>query len=363
MDPLSSTLCLLLGSALPLTALWFFLARGMRQFQVSSAYGEVSRQLGLDVDTRGMSLQGHLGDRRIWIGEVMVGHGPERQMMTWGVLDLTRPLNLGFLVRRKGRTTRLLRGRSAPDAPIGDEELDRVLQVQGDEPGRVRAMFSPNVRQALRALMDVWPEVAITDRSVRVHMARPEASIERLQLLVSSMLGLAEALEEARKEVETPARLDAEVPAWTELAERMGLQIEPWIPAISGEFEGHRVLVSTRRQTDGYQAGLRLWFKAHDDTGLRLRLQNEPDGYWSVGQDIQIGDATFDDSFVIKGWDPQVIRDLLNDDARVALLELSEHGQPEVDDRCIDVEHIPLSVSELEQAIHAAVSLAKALGW
>ena len=34
----------------------------MRQLHVATAYGEVSRQLGLDVDTRGVSLQGHLDD-------------------------------------------------------------------------------------------------------------------------------------------------------------------------------------------------------------------------------------------------------------------------------------------------------------
>lgn len=363
MDTLQSALCLLLGSALPLTALWFFLARGMRQFQVSTAYGEVSRQLGLDVDTRGMSLQGHLGDRRIWIGEVMVGHGPERRMMTWGVLDLTRPLNLGLLVRRKGRTTRILPHRKAPDAPIGDADLDRVLQVQGDEPSRVSALFAPEVRQSLRALMDVWPEVALTDRSVRVHLNRPEASVERLQLLVSSMLGVAEALEDARRDVDCPARLQFELPAWAAAAGRLGLEIEPWLPAMSGEMDGYRVVVATRRQTDGYQVGIRLWLGEHTQTGLRLRLQEGPDGYWSVGQDIQVGDPAFDGGFVIKGWDPETIRGLLGADARRALLDLAILGQPEVDDHCIDVEHISMDLDEVEQAVRAAVRVAKALGW
>ncbi len=363
MNTLQSALCLLLGSAIPLAALFFFVRRAMRQLQVASAYGEVSRQLGLDVDTRGVSLQGHLGDRRIWIGEVMVGHGPERRMVTWGVLDLTRPLALGLVVRRRGRSLPLLRGRAAPDAAIGDPALDRLLHVQGDEPDRVRALFTPPVRQALRTLMDAWPEIAITDRAVRVHLSRPEASAERLHLLVSAMLGLAEALEAARAQVAAPSRLDEVVQNLRATAERLGLDLEPAFPALSGQLEGRRVLVAARRDQHGYSAVVRLWFRPHPATGLRLRPQTEPDGYWSVGQDIQFQDPGFDGRFVIKGWDPEQIRELLGPDARAALVELLALGAVAADDRCLDVEGVALEPGSCEAALSLATRVAERLGW
>lgn len=363
MDPIQSALCLLLGFAIPTTALFLILRRGMRQLSVSAAYGEVSRRLGLDVDTRGTSLQGHLGERRIWIGSVMVGHGPERQMMTWGVLDLTRPLGLGLLVRRKGRTTRILRRAPAPDAPIGDAELDRAFEVQGDDPGRVRALFTPAVRASLHQLMDSWPEIALTDRAVRVHLNAPETSTQGLENLVATMLGMADALESARREVPAPSRVLPDLPHWEALGRTLSLEVEPWLPALSGEFEGYRMLVSTRRSAAGYAVGLRLWFRPHRHAGLRLRQQTEPDGYWSVGQDIQVADQAFDAAFVIKGWDPQAIVELLNDEVRASLLALSEHGQPEVDDRCLYVEGLPRDPAVVEQATRDAVRVAKALDW
>lgn len=363
MDAVLQALCLLAAAALPLTALWIVVARGLRQLQVSSAYGEVSRQLGLDTDTRGLSLQGHLGDRKLWIGEVMVGHGPERRMMTWGVLDLTRPLGLGLLARRRGRTTALLRRGQAPQATVGDPDLDRAFEVQGDDPARIRGLFTPQVRQALRGLTDEWPEVALTDRAVRVHLARPEASTGRLQRLVASMLELAEALEAARREVEPPARLAPSVAEWSALGARLGLQVETWLPGLEGTLDGRRVQLNLRRNDGGYEAGLRLWFAAHRNTGIRLRKQLEPDGYWSVGQDIQIGDPAFDRAFVIKGWDPERIREMLDTDTRAALLALAEVGHPEVDDRGLYVEGIALTPERLEASAHAALGVARALGW
>src|SRR5690349_9958453 len=115
-------------------ALFMFARRGMRQLQIASTYGDVARELGLDVDTRGVSLQGHLGDQRLWVGEVMVGHGPDRRMVCWGVLDLERPLGLGLLMRRRGLSERLFRRpRGVRITPV-DPDLDRHVEIHGDDP-------------------------------------------------------------------------------------------------------------------------------------------------------------------------------------------------------------------------------------
>ena len=70
MDALSSLLCLLTGTALPTGAAFLLVRRATRQLAVSETYGSVSRELGLDVDTRGLSLRGHLGEQRLWVGDV-----------------------------------------------------------------------------------------------------------------------------------------------------------------------------------------------------------------------------------------------------------------------------------------------------
>src|SRR5690606_30664977 len=174
LDPLLPLVCLATGTALPLTALFLLVRRGMRQLQVAETYIEVARRLGLAADTRGLSLQGHMDDRRLWIGEVMVGHGPQRQLVTWGVVDLLRPLGLGIMFRRRGLSERLFRRSRAPEIDFDDPELARALEVRGDDRARVRALLTPAVRDALRALMARWPDVVVTDDSVRVHLKHPE---------------------------------------------------------------------------------------------------------------------------------------------------------------------------------------------
>jgi hypothetical protein len=337
--------------------------RGKRQLDVATAYSDVSRRLGLDVDTRGVSLHGHVERRRIWIGDVMVGHGPKRRTMTWGVVDLTRPLGLGLLVRRKGPTLNLLRRRAAPDSTVGDPDLDKVLSVQADDPARATQMFSSDVRATITDLMARWPEIAITDDAVRVHLSRPEANTDRLQRLVDTMLDLADALEHARHAIEPPSQLAGLHKSWGDIASRYSLDLEPWLPGLAGMHQGRYIVVSPRRTTDGYCADLHLWFGAHSPTGLQLQPQTRPGGYWNVGQDIRTADDAVDHAYVIKGWDPGRVVDLLTDDARTALQALSELGVPDINDKRLHIEQLSLEPEVIEETLQLAHRLAEALGW
>ena len=72
-DTLFALLCLLTGAAIPVVLVALVLSRARRQLRTSGAYREVARNMGLDVDTRGLSLQGVREDRPLWVGEVLVG--------------------------------------------------------------------------------------------------------------------------------------------------------------------------------------------------------------------------------------------------------------------------------------------------
>ena len=323
---------------LPLTILFFFVNRGMRQLRVASAYGEVARHLGLPVDTRGVSLQGHLDDRRIWIGEVMVGHGPDRRQVTWGVIDMDRALGLGLVIRRRGLSQRLFRRRRGPNILLGGD-IDKRVEIQGDDPTRVRAILTPQVRLALESLMNRWPDVVVTDQSVRVHLPRPESSGVRLQSLVTGMISLADEVELARHAIAPPERLMPLLPELQELGRQMALQCDPWLPALEGAKDGRRLLITPRRDGEGYSFDIRVYFPDPVDTGFRLATQVGPGGYWSVGQDIQVGDESFDAAFVIKGYDPFRVVERLTAPVREALLAITRTKHDvEVDDRCL---HIP----------------------
>lgn len=357
-------LALLLGITLPVSVFYLVFSRGKRQLDVAVAYRQVARNLGLNIDTRGVSVKGHLGDRRLWVGEVLVGHGPDRQLSIWGVVDMERPLSLGLQVRYRALSERLFRRGKGTGVELGDEALDRLVEVHGDDPQRVRALMgNREVKGALRALMARWPDVVITDYSVRVHLKRALSSERTLQDLVDGMLRLAAALEMARREVPVPLRLVDAVAAWGELSESLGLELEEWLPAMVGELGSRRVVLTTWRAEQGYQADLRLYFREHREVGLRVRPQLRPDGYWSVGQDIQFDDPDFDRAFVIKGWDPRRIRNLLGPEARQALLGALQSGHVQIDDKRLHLRDLPLEPEALGVAVDRALRIADALGW
>ena len=91
--------------------------------------------------------------------------------------------------------------------------------------------------------------------------------------------------------------------------------------------------------------------------------QEGPDGYWSVGQDIQVGAPDFDERFVLKGWDPAAVVEMLTPEVRERLLELSSLGELTVDDHHIQVRGLPLEASTLREVIELATSAAEGLGW
>ncbi len=361
MDFISSVVCLLVGVALPLATLFLVLRRGWRQLAVAEAYGEVSRRLGLPVDTRGVSLHGHVGDRRLWVGEVMVGHGPDRRMMCWGVLDLQRPLGLGVLLRRRGLSERVFRRARSPEVALADAELERLLEVHADEPGRLRQMLTDDVLASLKHLLHRWRDVVVTDRAVRVHLAQPLATASELQELVDGLFQLAGVLHQARATVDPPTALQGWVDDLGPIAQELGLEVDPHWPALFGTLDGHRVELVPQRAGNGYTFALRWVDPGDRDMGLLVRPQVAPDGYWSVGQDIQFEDEDFDRAFVVKGYDPDAVRDLLGLEPSAALITLGEHGVLELDDQRLEVRGLPAEAEVLRNALVRARALAAAL--
>lgn len=361
MDVLTSFFCLLIGVALPLAALFLLVRRVWRQLAVAEAYGDVSRRLGLPVDTRGVSLHGHIGDRRLWVGEVMVGHGPERRMMCWGVLDMQRPLGLGMLIRRRGLSERVFRRARTPEVALRDTDLERLVEVHSDEPRLLHDMLTPDVLACLRQMLARWRDVVVTDRAVRVHLAEPLATTVELQELVDGLFQLAGVLQEARGQLEPPSALLPWVDELAGLGKEFGLELDRSWPALHGDLDGHRLELFPQRTSSGHTFVLR-WVD-HDDRGLGLlvRPQVDPDGYWSVGQDIQFDDDAFDRAFVVKGYDPDAVRDLLDEETREALLALDEHGSLELDDQRLELRGLPADADVLRTALVRARALAVTL--
>ena len=157
-----------LGVALPV-GIGFFLARRVHQQTAApAAYREVARRLGLEVDTRGASVNGYLvaERRKLYIGEVMVGHGPDRTTQHRAVLSLDRPLGLGVAVRKRTGRSWFRRERGHV-IQTGHAEFDKHFRISGDDDERVRALLDDNVRARIEALAAKHPNLLVSDHHVR----------------------------------------------------------------------------------------------------------------------------------------------------------------------------------------------------
>lgn len=357
---MGNLLCLLLGIAIPSLLLALVVRRALRPLAAAQAYRQVAARFGLPVDTRGLSVSGHLEGRRLWVGQVFDADG---RPSVRGVLHLRRPLGVGLSIRRRGRRARWLRRRPQTGVLIEDARIDRSYEIAAGDPERVRALLDDVARAALHGLTHSWPDLEVSDHWIRVDLRRAETSEERLTSLIDGMATLATALEAAREALPCPPDLEAALPALAALGERYGLVLVPWLPAVEGTLEGREVRICLPRAHDGTVVDVRVAFLPHADTGLRLEPQTAADDFWSVGQDIELGDAEADRAFVVKGYDPGEIRSILDRHVRAELITLATRGQLSLDDRGCEVLDAPADEATVADILERVTRIARAIGW
>jgi hypothetical protein len=71
MGPFGALFALLLGAALTLVTGGYVVRRGLRPGWTAAAYRDAAMALGLVADSRGVGISGYVGERRLWIGEVL----------------------------------------------------------------------------------------------------------------------------------------------------------------------------------------------------------------------------------------------------------------------------------------------------
>ena len=113
--------------------------------------------------------------------------------------------------------------------------------------------------------------------------------------------------------------------AWRELARQAGLAFhEPgWIlgrPALSGDWHGRAVRVYTVTRGGGGKAGssstymrVEMATKAPGNSSLSISERNFFSQLGRLGEEIQIGDAEFDQRFAARGQPPEFVRGILSD--------------------------------------------------
>lgn len=353
MSPLVALLGIVIGALLTVVAGGYAVRRGLRPGWTAAAYRDAAMALGLDADSRGVGISGYVGERRLWIGEVVEG----ASLRVEGRVSFERPLGLGLVIERGARRSRLLR-RRPQTVGTGDAALDRELVVSGDDADRIHAWMTGPVREALASLLGRAATLTVTDDELTVGLASPPTSRAEIVGLAEGLLLAADAFAAARLTLPPPPALAAAVSRWSAFAAELGLTFDPAGPTLSGKVGDLAVVIGAGRVDEGYAAYVHVRLAPHPEIGLVIR----PQDHTTEGQDLLVGEPIFDERFEIKGYDPDAVTRRLDPAVRQRLLALADEGELRIDDRTLLVDHLPLSPEALARVLTLAVDAARALG-
>lgn len=346
---MGNLLCLLIGLALPIGAFWTVMRQLLRPLASTNAYRNAAWRLGLEADTQGAALQGHYESRRLFIGTVLSATDGRKKHRA--VMDLAIPLGMGLRIRARGRAwPRWRRGR-VQNVQFGDPALDERVEVSGFQPEVVKELLQDNVRTALLVLLDRWKDVDVTDTWVRVRLRRPPGTEAALLELVNHLHALTSSLEAARAKLPPGEEAAALLPEWTDLAASNGLTVHPQLVTLSGNFEGFTLHARTLHTDTGLRVDLVFNFESPRPKGLRVESADADDGYWTTRQDVLIGEAVFDETFIIQAYDPEHARAKLTADLRAHLLCLHAVGTVRLTDLGLAIHEVPPDRTSVQDCI------------
>ena len=214
------------------------------------------------------------------------------------------------------------------DLQTGQPQLDREYRIKGQDPAQLIGLVSSPKLAAL-LLVDHKPfRTYVTDAYVRLEATGVRLAIEDLRPLLAPSVTLFREVVAAWTALPPSSEELRVEPAWRRACERAHLAYAA---------RGMRGLGRVR------DVDARMEVVLHDKHGWSTELAASFDPDLAVGlaitregaianvaklfgaQDITTGDVAFDERFLIKGKDPELVKQILVADARAGLLEL--HAQ------------------------------------
>lgn len=231
----------------------------------------------------------------------------------------------------------------------GDPQLDRVYQLKADEPERLRALFTPELRALLFTDLGEYGEIRLTDGGCEIRDATslpgpyggssgatwrdPATLASRIELAVR----IVEAVDRARLQVPAATALQPQLATWRAFADAHGLKGSHTPLAVWGTIDEINVWACAHRANTGqYRLAVHLSFPSSLELGLHVGPERA-DGYQAW--DVQLGDPPFDQAFRVMLADPSKAQRVLSAGVRQELLEVhQELGAIHLDDHGLQVQ-------------------------
>jgi hypothetical protein len=193
------------------------------------------------------------------------------------------------------------------------------------DPEHFRRVVDQGLRDevARRAQLLGLSSYGFGDQAVSAQWQHYEENAERYRAAFELLAWAAQTIQ-ARRAADPP-RWELEVRhAWPGLAQAWGLSLDPRRGQMEGGLRGRSLVARLAAEQHGMVTEVRVSVALPAGTTMSL-VRQEGDGFWKRlfrGQDIQVGDAAFDDAFIIKGEPEPVVRSLLGPLARRKILGL-----------------------------------------
>lgn len=260
---------------------------------------------------------------------------------------LDPPLDLGLTMRRNELTLNL-----PGKVTTGSDDLDSEFTVKGDDPSRVRELFTEDLAGHLfalhRAALDLWVHDRGCEISDKHGFALDEAWVIRAAEGAARTVAL---LDASRAKLRAAAPFAAHAEALSTFAAARDLTFTSTPLTVAGLLDGRPIrLGSERTSRNRYHLTARASFESA--LGLRLSVQRREffdrlSAMFGV-QGLRVGDAAFDRRFLVEANPPEAARivALFDREARLALLALDERiGPLTLDDRAVTLGPIPPAVA------------------
>lgn len=241
---------------------------------------------------------------------------------TYVELFFPRPLRtvLG-VVNQKPGIIEMLSG--VRDIQLFNKEADDALRIYGKDSDEIRALLTDSVQSKLVTLMKVYT-VDLNTISVSLEIPNQRVTdVERLQPMTVFVQQLA--TEVLASQAQMPVSSHAQVlHCWSEIAAKYQCDY------IVANHKIHRRTANWRVEVFD-QLASPCWFTTLSVQMLtalpefKIEVANSMAKLKRLfsSQDIGLGDASFDEYFIVSGRDPSQVREILGQDARKSLFELA----------------------------------------
>jgi hypothetical protein len=257
------------------------------------------------------------------------GKSSQTHYYTYADVIFDRPLKRGLRAARISAAGRLFGSVFGQrDLQVGNDEVDRAFKIEGQDAAQIRALLGD--RAVASALMGPYGAFSplLTDASVRLEASGIVVDQASLEPAVRGAVAIARALGTAWEQLRPSAEEQRITRPWQRVCERAGLSYDARAMVARGSKGDVQLRVElVLDDKRGWVTELQALFSPPLGVGLELVTQRGLAMLKRIlgGQDIQLGHRAFDDAFVVKGADLELIRQMLTGKACDALVEL--HGR------------------------------------